>query len=107
VNALAAQDFSYGKILKVFREASKDENLKARLVIDAVPKHNREYEAEGAEQYTSEDQSESFNSGSGNSNDSDKIHRVNTELIAPEPVEEGISSRFEKLKGLFSGKKSY
>ena len=109
ISTLAAHNFSYGKVLKIFREASKDESLEARLVVDAVPNDNRQYDGENSEQYLADGHPEPPNSGSGSSNGTDKITRVNTELVTgdTEPEESGISSGFGKLKGLFSGKKSY
>ena len=82
VETLASHDFTYGRILRIFRAARKDDTLVARLVVDAVPGSNREYEdkqREESDRYVAEVPPEMFRNGSDV--EDKRPSRVTTDLI--------------------------
>ena len=113
VETLASHDFSYGSILKIFRRARQDETLVARLVVNAVPGANRQYDdleanVEESSRYVAEVPPEMFRNGSGV--EQKRPPRVTTDLIdgnIPTPEEiEASKSTWAKMKEAFTGKDS-
>lgn len=109
IRELADREFSYGKILKIFREARQADSLDARLVVDAIPGTNRQFSEteEKSDRYVSEPPPELFASAKAADADDDKMTRVSTELINGdrEQIEEERSN-WEKFKGIFSTNES-
>ena len=111
VQTLASHDFTYGSILKIFRKARLDETLEARLVVNAVPGSNREYDdadSEESKRYLAEVPPEMFRNGSDI--DEKRPNRVTTDLIngdLPTPEEvEANKSTWAKLKDTFTGNRT-
>jgi len=109
VQALSDNEFSYGKILKIFREARQADSLDARLVVDAIPGTKRDYEdsEEKSDRYVAEPPPEMFASTTG-PRPNEKMTRVSTDLVngnREEVIEE--PSNWEKFKGVFSQEETY
>lgn len=112
VETLANHDFTYGSILKIFRKARLEETLEARLVVNAIPGANRQYDedstAEESNRYVAEVPPELFRNGSGS--DTKQRNRVTTDLIdgnIPTPEEvEANKSTWAKFKDAFSGNRT-
>ena len=108
VVALSNHDFTYGSILRILRKARKDETLLARLVVDAVPGSNRQYEdsptPEESTHYVAEAPPELFRNGSELQEKQPK--RVTTDLIngnIPTAEEiEASQSTWTRMKNLLS-----
>ena len=113
VETLANHNFSYGKILRVLRGSRQDETLVARLVVNAVPGANRQYDdfesnLEESSRYVAEVPPEMFRNGSDL--EQKRPRRVTTDLIdgnIPTPEEiEANKSTWVKMKEVFTGKDS-
>ncbi len=113
VELLSSRDFSYGKILRIFRSARRDDTMVARLVVNAVPGTDREYEEdhlqpEESSRYLAEAPPELFRNGS-EIEDKRRQH-VTTDLIngnLPDEDRAGAgNSAWMKMKGFFAGESS-
>ena len=111
IETLAMHDFSYGSILKIFRKSRQDKTLDARLVVNAVPGSNREYDESDVEEssrYLAEVPPEMFRNGSDM--EDKRPHRVTTDLIngnIPTLEEaEANKSTWARMRSVFSGKDS-
>ncbi len=110
IQTLSAHDFTYGRILRIFRKARKDESLVARLVVDAIPGMNRDYEdspaPEESSRYLAEVPPEMFRNGS--EMEEKRPARVTTDLIdgnLPDASEESETT-WTRMKNLVTGKRS-
>ena len=109
VKALSSHDFTYGRILRIFRKASKDQTLVGRLVINATPGSDRDNEdsqqREESARYLAEVPPELFRNGS--ELQQKRPNGVTTDLIngnLPSVEElEKSQSTWTKMKSLFSG----
>ncbi len=109
IEALSNHDFSYGRILRILRNARKDETLVARLVVNAVPGTDRQYDEDNLQpevsnRYASSDPPELFRNGS--QIDEKPARRVTTDLIDGNiPTAEELQaekSTWAKMKSLFT-----
>jgi hypothetical protein len=109
VQTLSNHDFTYGRILRIFRAARKDETMVARLVVNAVPGTKREYDEDGPQReesnrYIAEAPPEMFRNGS--QMDEKVRQRVTTDLIDGNvPVVEEKTG-WVKFKDMVTGKRS-
>lgn len=106
VDALASHNFSYGKILQIFREAKQSDTLGCRLVVNAVPKANRDYgldelETEESTKFARQGTPELFRNGSGQKKK--KIARVSGDVIRGNGKDESEQkdSFWSKIKSPF------
>ena len=112
IETLSNHDFTYGRILRIFRKARKDGTMVARLVVDAVPGANRDYEdapaVEESNRYVAELPPEMFRNGSDL--EEKRPNRVTTDLIDGNlPTREELEankSAWTRMKETFSGKRS-
>jgi hypothetical protein len=109
IETLSNHDFTYGRILRIFRKARKDGTLVAKLVVDAVPGANRDYEdapaVEESDKYVAEMPPEMFRNGSDL--EDKRPNRVTTDLINGNlPTEEEIQankSAWTRMKEAWTG----
>ncbi|QEG21579.1 flagellar basal body P-ring protein FlgI [Mariniblastus fucicola] len=113
IETLANHDFTYGRILKIFRGAKKDETMVARLVVDAIPGNDREYTeddtvSEESNRYLAESAPEMFRNGS--EMEDKRPARVTTDLIDGNlPTAEELQeqkSAWTKMKEFVTGSPS-
>ena len=112
IEALAKSGFSYGDLLKMFRQSKNSGTLNSRLVVNAVPRLGRTYIAgesdeelppEQSDRYVAEALPELFQNGdvdSGKVKTDSKVAPASyTENIEPE------NSKWSKMKGWFAREK--
>lgn len=106
IDALAGLNFSYGKMLRIFRDAKQADTLGCRLVVNAVPTKNRDYgidelETEESSKFAKQTTPELFRNGSEQK--TRKIARVSTDLVRGNGKEESAQkgSTWSKMMNVF------